>query len=345
MSAGNEQVSVANAQGFQAPPPPPPPVPESKPRGPRATKLLPFGIGFFVLGALIAIGGAAKFIPGGLSTGASLCLFGLILAGLSFVPLPVIPDPEPPLSLLNKALGVFYEPSRVFRNLRVHPHWIGVFVIIGLLTAIYSFAFTRRITPERITDYTIEKVSEMGPPFAPPPERLETMRAEQLSSLKHPVEQVGNVIKSFVGLFVFGAFVAALSMLGILAFGGRINFWQAMAVSFVASLPIVVIQKVLGLVVLYLKAPEDLHPILNAQTTVQDNLGILISAASHPVLFVLLSFIGITTLYSVWLRAKGLHLGATKASSGAGWGVSITLMILLIIFVTIWTSLFPQFIS
>lgn len=336
-------MSAANEESFQLPPPPP--MPESTPRAPRPTKLLFFAIGFFVLGVLIALGGAAKFIPGGLSTGGILALCSVVLAGLSFIPLPVVPEPDEPLSLLTKALGIFYEPSRVFRSLRSQPHWIGVFVIIGVLTAIYSFAFTQRITPERIVDHTMEKVAEMGPPFAPPPDRLDTMRAEQLSSLKNPFEQVGNVIKSFSGLFVLGAFVAALSMLGVLAFGGRINFWQSLAVTFYASLPIVVIQKLLGLVVLYLKPPEDLHPILNAQTTVQDNLGVLMSPAAHPVLFVLLSFVGITTLYSVWLRAKGLHLGATKASSGTGWGVSITLMILLMIFVAIWTALFPQFIS
>ena len=336
-------MSAPSEQGFQAPPPPP--MPQTTPRAPRATKLLPFGIGFFVLGLAVLGGGYAKLIPGGMSTGGLLCLFGVVLSGLSFVPLPVIPDPEPPLSLLEKAMGVFYEPSRVFRNLRAHPHWIGVFVIIGLLTAIYSFAFTRRITPERIVDHTVQKLSEMGPPFAPPPAALETMRADQLSSLTNPVEQVGNVVKSFIGLFLLSALVSALSLLGILAFGGRMNFWQDMAVTFYAALPIVVIQKVLGLVILYLKAPDDLHTILNQQTTLQDNLGLLFSPSAHPVIFVFMSFIGITSFYGVWLRAKGLHMGATKASSGVGWGVSITLLVLLVIFATIWTALFPGFIS
>ena len=202
----------------------------------------------------------------------------MVLAGLSFIRLPLVPEPEEATPVTDESAGNLLRAFRVFRNLRSHPHWVGAFVIIGLLTAIYSFAFTKRITPERIVDHTMEKVAEMGPPFAPPPDRIEAMRAEQLSSLKNPLEQVGNVIKSFAGLFAFGAFVAALSMLGVLVFGGRINFWQAMAVTFYASLPIVVIQKLLGLVVLYLKSPEDLHPILNAQTTVQDNLGVLIIA-------------------------------------------------------------------
>jgi hypothetical protein len=50
-------------------------------------------------------------------------------------------------------------------------------------------------------------------------------------------------------------------MLGVLAFGGRINFWQALAVNFYAALPVMFISKLLGLVILYLKTPDDLHLI------------------------------------------------------------------------------------
>ena len=108
------------------------------------------------------------------------------------------------------------------------------------------------------------------------------------------------------------------------------------------TLPIVVIQKVLGLVILYLKTPEDLHPVLNRDTTLQDNLGILFLPAEHPVLFVMASFVGLTSFYGLWLRAKGLHLGATKASSGVGWGVAVTLWLLLLLLATTVTALFPS---
>jgi hypothetical protein len=128
-------------------------------------------------------------------------------------------------------------------------------------------------------------------------------------------------------------------------FGGRINFWQSLAVIFWAWLPVVVIQKILGLVILYLKSPDDLHPIRNQDTTLQDNLSLLVSGADHPVLFVLLSFIGLTWFYYLWLRAKGLHYGGTKVSSGAGWGVSILLYILVMLFAVGATALFPSFVS
>ena len=337
-------MSAPQDPNFQAPPPPP--QAEEEPKAPRPTKLLwPIAIGVFVLGLIFVGGAIAKLLPGGFGTGGALCFFGLLLFGLSFIRLPLVPNPEPPLSWFEKVSGIFYEPSRVFRNLRSQPLWIGAFLTIWVLTTIYSTAFIQRITPERIVDHTVEKISQMGPPFAPPPEAIDNIRTNQLEQLKNPVQRVGAVLKSLVAIFVFTGLAAAISFLGIIAFGGRINFWQALAVIFYSALPVVVIQKVLGLVILYLKSPDDLHPILNQETTLQDNLGILLLPADHPVLFVIASFIGITSFYGLWLRARGLHLGATRVGKGAAWGVALTLWILLLLFATIVTALFPGFIS
>ena len=323
-------------------------TPIAAPRAPRPTKLRPIAIALIVIGLIVAVLGIPKLGPliaGGIVTGLILAVGGIILFAFSFLPLPTTTGDEEPLPFFAKLTGIFFEPSRVFRNLRVHPHWVGAYAVVVVLSVIYTFAFVQRITPERIVDHTTQKLAEMGPPFAPPPERIEAMRETQLKELKNPLERVGTVIKSAVGLFILGAFTAALCLLGALAFGGRINYWQSLAVVFYYWLPVTAIQKLLGLVILYLKAPEDLHPILNQETTLQDNLGILMTPANHPVLFVLLSFIGLTWFYTLWLRAKGLNLAATRMGSSAAWGVSITLYLLLMIFVTIWTSLFSSFIT
>ena len=335
MSAFNED--------FQAPPPPP--TPEAEPPAPRPVKLRPIAIGLFVAGILVLVGGIAKLIAGGISTGGAMCFGGVLLFILTLIPLPVVREPGEPLSFVEKLSGIFFEPSRVFRDLRSYPHWIGAFVIIAVISLVYSFAFVQRITPERIVEHMVDRVAQMPPPFTPPPQALEKMRTDQMSALKNPAERVGGMVKAIVGLFVLGVLAAALCLVLTLVFGGRINFWQALAVIFWAWLPVVLIQKILGLVILYLKAPEDLHPIRNQDTTLQDNLSLLVSGADHPVLFVLLSFIGLTWFYYLWLRAKGLHYGGTKVSSGAGWGVSILLYIMLLLFAVATTALFPSFVS
>jgi len=335
MSAFNED--------FQ--PPQPPPMPEEGPRAPRPVKLRPIAIGIFVAGLIVIGGGIAKFIPGGIGTGIVMALGGVLLFLLSLIPLPVVRESEEPLSFVEKVTGIFFEPARVFRNLRSNPHWIGAFLIIVVLSLVYSFAFVQRITPERIVEHMVSKVAEMPAPFTPPPQALDKMRTDQMSALKNPVERAGGMVKAVVGLFVLGTLAAALCLVLVLVFGGRINFWQALAVVFWAWLPVIVIQKILGLVILYLKSPDDLHPIRNQDTTLQDNLSLLVSGADHPVLFVLLSFIGLTWFYYLWLRAKGLHYGGTKVSSGAGWSVSIILYILVMLFALATTALFPSFVS
>jgi Yip1-like protein len=325
--------------------PPPPPMTEEGPRAARPVKLRPVAIAVFVLGIIVLVGGIAKFIPGGVGTGGAMCFGGILLFLLTLIPLPVVRESEEPLSFFEKVTGIFFEPARVFRNLRSHPHWIGAFGIIVVLSLIYSFAFVNRITPERIVEHMVSKVAEMPAPFTPPPQALEKMRTDQMSALKNPIERAGGMAKAVVGLFVLGVLAAALCLLLLLVFGGRINFWQALAVIFWAWLPVVVIQKILGLVILYLKSPDDLHPIRNQDTTLQDNLSLLVSGTDHPVLFVLLSFIGLTWFYYLWLRAKGLHYGGTKVSSGAGWSVSIILYILVMLFAVAATALFPSFVS
>ena len=333
-------MSYPNAD-FQAPPPP---LPEVKP-APRPTKLRTIAIPLFVIGLIVCALGIPKIVPGGIASGAAMAFLGIVFFALSFVPLPVIENAEEPMSPTQKLLGVFFEPSKVFRNLRAHPRWVAGYVVVTVLSLVYTFAFTQRLTPERIVNYRVDKVAEMPPPFTPPPDRIETMRTQGIEQLKNPIQRVGTVVTAFVAAFCFTAVMAALYLLGVLVFGGRINFWQSLSIMFYAAVPIIAIQKLLGLVLLYLKAPDDIHPILGQETLVQDNLGVLFSPADHPVMFVLATSIGILSFYSLWLKYTGLRNGGTKVSSGTAWGVAIMLWILGTLAITGLTALFPSFIS
>ena len=238
-------MSYPNAD-FQAPPPP---LPEVKP-APRPTKLRTIAIPLFVIGLIVCALGIPKIVPGGIASGAAMAFLGIVFFALSFVPLPVIENAEEPMSPTQKLLGVFFEPSKVFRNLRAHPRWVAGYVVVTVLSLVYTFAFTQRLTPERIVNYRVDKVAEMPPPFTPPPDRIETMRTQGIEQLKNPIQRVGTVVTAFVAAFCFTAVMAALYLLGVLVFGGRINFWQSLSIMFYAAVPIIAIQKLLGLVLL-----------------------------------------------------------------------------------------------
>lgn len=327
---------------FQAPPAPP--IPQTPPVGARPTNLRPFAIAFFVLGLIAIATGIAKILPGGFFTGVAFACWGILLFGLSFIRFPeVTGTEEPPMTAVQKLLGVFYEPSRVFKNLRFHPHWLAAFLVIVLVNVVYTVAFVQRITPERIVSYTMDKLEES--PIKPPPDRMEKARDDAMQQAKQPIQRIQTAAKTFVGFFVLGALVAALYLVAIMIFGGRINFWQALAVYFYASLPVMVIQKLISLVILYIKSPDDVHPIMGQETLVQDNLGILFNPADHPVLFVAATVIGVLSFYGLWLRAKGLKNGGTKVSGTAAWGATLTVWALWVLFAVSISAIFPSFIS
>ncbi len=338
-TGGFRQMSYANPEEFHAPPPPST-LDESVS---RPTKLRIPAIVLFVVGVLLLLGGIAKIIPGGIGTGIALVVWGLLLFGLSFVPLPRLgPDAPPPMSPMQRLTGIFFEPSQVFKNLGRHPRWLAAFLIIAFLNIGYAVAFWHRLTPERIVAYVTEKMAQT--PLIPP-EAVERAKVNQLEQAKDPIQRVQTAVKSMFGLFLLYAVTAALYLLGVLVFGGRINYWQAFVVAVYAALPVAIIQRIVSFIILYVKSPDDIHPILGQETLVQDNLGILFSPAEHPVLFVAATSIGILSFYGLWLRATGLRNAGEKVSKAAAWGTVIVFWALAVLIGIIFAALFPAFIS
>ena len=274
------------------------------------------------LGCAVVVAGIVKVLPGAVIViGAALAFFGVLATGLSFVPAHrAAADAPPPMSPFERIAGLFYQPSEVFRNLRAHPRWLTALLIMTLCSFIYSTAFTQRITPERIVGHTSQKLVESG--WMDEKQAAE-MKEQGIADAKNPVRVWGGVVNQFVFGFVLMAVMAGLILLGVLAFGGRINLWQALAVAVHAALPIVVIRKLLSLLLLYLKSPDDLHPTLNAEGLVQDNLGVLFSAGEHPILFVAASMLGVLSFYGLWLLATGLKHGGERVSSTTAWSIAI----------------------
>lgn len=342
MSDPNQEFPAPPPQEFQAPPPPPAPEPEAKP--PRPPRMLMVAIVFFVLGLAIIVAGIANLITGGVGAGIGVVFFSGLLLGLSFIRLPATTADAPaPLSVFEKLAGIFYEPSRVFKNLRSHPRWLVAFLIVALLNVVYTAAFTQRLTPEKVIGYRVEKLAESPIMPAEAIEGSKQQAQQEIQEARMPGKKVTAAVSGLVVAFFLMALFAALYLLGMLAFGGRMNFWQAFAVAIYSALPVAIIQKILSLLLLYIKSPEDVHPILNADSLVQDNFGLLITPADHPVFFVAASFIGVLSFYKLWLTANGLRHGSYRASSGAAWGVALTLWILGLVLSIALAAALPSF--
>jgi hypothetical protein len=299
------------------------------------------GVIIFVLGLLLVVLGAIKILPGAVQPGIFGILVGLVCFGLSFVRRPDPgPDAPPPLPWTERVTGIFYEPARIFQNLRYHPRWVAGFVVIAIFSAIYNVAFVQRMTPEVIALAPIEKSIEGG---WIPADRAEAIREQTREAARSPATRVTGPLTEIGGILLFCAFFAAIFLVLALIFGGKLNYWQAFCVAVYSALPIIVIDKALSLILLYIKSPDDIEPLKGARGLVRADLGILFKASEHPYLYVLGSSIGLLTLYGLWLEATGLHYAGEKISSSSAWTIALILWAIGLCFGLGAAALFPSF--
>ena len=315
-------------QEFQAPPPPPIAV---EPERTRPGYLLWIGIPLIVIGIIVVVLGipGINLVVGGIGTGAAICALGILLAVFSLIRMPAVENPPEKMSTVQTLVGIFFEPTRVFRNLRAHPQFLAAILLAGMINGVYALAFTHRLTPERIINYTMDKLEDS--PLKPPPEAMAVARTQGVEQAKAVTFQIGDFLKKIVSAFFGVALIAGLALVAVLVFGGSMHYWQTFAVVAYVSFPVVLIQKGISLLILYLDAPDDIHPLLGQETLVYDNLGLLIAAKDHPVLWVVATTIGVISFYRLWLTATGLKEGGYKVNSSAGWGAAITLFVLFLL--------------
>jgi hypothetical protein len=298
-------------------------------------------IAVLVVGILLLVAGLMRILPGAAGPGGALCFLGVVMLGLSFIPrTPAGADAPAPMSEAEKITSVFYEPARVFQELRVRPYWGTAFLIIALSVAIYQFAYTQRIGAETIALATIDKTIESG--FIPA-DRAGEIRENAAREARVPFAKVAGAVNGVAGTFVIMAILAGLYMLGVLVSGARIKFWQAFSVAVYAALPVVVLQNLISLLLLYIKSPDDIDPIKGQRGLVHADLGVLFNAAEHPYLFVLGSSLGLFTLYGLWLTASGLRHAGEKVTNGTAWSIALGLWLLTVLLGLGAAVLFPTF--
>jgi hypothetical protein len=101
----------------------------------------------------------------------------------------------------------------------------------------------------------------------------------------------------------------------------------------------------LNTLVLYLKDPAEIHPILGQQSLVQDSLNFLVSSADNPVIYTLLGTFSLLTFYWIALNAIGLKNAGEKVSGTIAWTASISIFVVILFFGLAMALAFPSFIS
>jgi hypothetical protein len=304
------------------------------------------GIVVAVIGLVFALLSMFDIVPGITSTGIYLILLGGLICGLSFIKKPD-ENETPRISTSETLANIFFSPVEVFQNLRRHPRWLVALLIMSVMSGVYTNLFLYRLTPERVTNFVIDKTLE-SPLFAGNEEarrQIEAGRAEAIKQNTNPLIRIAQVVNGFIGKIFLYAFLAAVFLLVILAMGGSINYWQAFSAAVYASFPVEVLRFVLNTIILFIKDPTDIHPILGQSALIQDNLGFLVSPSVSPVIFTLLSSIGILMFYWVWLNAVGLKNAGEKVSSTAAWSATIIIYLVFVAFGAVTSYFFSGFIT
>ena len=306
------------------------------------------GIVIAGLGLLIAIVSIVKAVPGFTWTmpGVLMIVVGGLIIGLSFVDKPDTEGVER-MSTPSTLLNIFFSPSEVFQNLRRHPRWLVAVIVMTLLSSVYATLFFQRLTPERIANYTIDKTLEM--PMVANSEdarkQVEEGRKAAIEDAKSPVSQVGRAVTGFAGQLVWFAILSGIFLLFALAMGGTLNFWQAFSAAVYASFPVAVIRFVLNTLLLYIKDPSEIHPILGQGSLIQDNLSFLVTASQNPVIYSLLASLSLLWFYWVFMNAIGLKNAGEKVTGSIAWTAVLVVWVVMVLLGMGVSWAFPSFIS
>lgn len=302
------------------------------------------GIIVAAIGLMVAILSIIRILPGLTMPGVMMILLGGLIIGLSFIDKP---DAEAAERMSTPAtLGnIFFSPGEVFLNLRRHPRWLIAMMIISILSATYSNLFVYRLTPERVVNFTTDKVLEMPLMNDEGRKRAEADRESTIAAFKNPVMVAGQAVSGFATSVLGFAFLAVIFLLFSMAMGGKINYWQAFAAAIYAAFPFSVIRFVLNTIILFLKDPTDVHPILGQGSLIQDNLSFLVIPSANPVIYTLLASLSLLGFYWIWLNATGLKNAGEKVSGTVAWTASIAIYSILILFSVAMAALFPGFLS
>lgn len=303
------------------------------------------GVAVAAVGLILAVLSILNVIPGMTGNGVVLVLFGGLIIGMSFINKVPKEESGEEMSTPNTLLNIFLSPSETFRSLRRNPRWLVALLFMTLLSVVYSNLFVERLTAERIANYTIDKTLQMPIMSDEAKKQVEAGRQQAIDDAKNPIKRAVGSVMAFVARVVWFAFLGALFFLVVMAFGGSIYYWQAFSAAVYAAFPASVIQSVLNIIVLYLKDPTEIHPILGQSSLIQDNLSFLVAPADNPVIFTILGSLSLLWFYWIWLNATGLKNTGDRVSSSTGWAGSLIAYGMIVLFAVTMSFLFPSFIS
>jgi hypothetical protein len=231
----------------------------------------------------------------------------------------------PEMSTGETLTGVFFEPSRTFEALRARPRFLVAGLILFAMTCIVTAVLFMRVD---MAQYMRERIDRS-------PNAAQISEAQKETQVR--IGKTFGMVLIPLTVPIGIALGSAIYMLLVMAFGGAINYKKSLAVWTYSSLAPAVLGTLIALLVLFLKSPDTINP----ENLIATNPGALLGEDSSRVLVAFLRQFDLLRFYGMFLAALGLRKVA-KISSGAAWGVVLTLWIVLFLFAVGSAALFGR---
>ena len=205
---------------------------------------------------------------------------------------------EPALSEGQRLVDVFIAPSKTFTDLRRNASWWAPFLIIVIVSSLFSYVVDQKVGFRKVVDNQIQ----LRPKAA---ERLEQMPAEQREkALSRQVAITKGVtyVVPLIGLIVYAIFAGILLATVKVVSSAEVTFGALYAVVVYSRMPEVV-KALLTVLSLAAGVSSDAFDIKNPVAT---NIAYFLDPTGSPVARALLSSLDIITFWTLTLTAIGV---------------------------------------
>jgi len=218
------------------------------------------------------------------------------------------------MNFFQRLAGVYFEPTKTFRDINIKATWIGIFVISALVGILFAYAVSQRVDVSAITRQALEnspvKLSE---------EQLNQMESRMAAQQNSPMSKIFSLITTPISTIVTYLILAGIFLLLFMLMGAQLKFKKALAATMWGMAPPSMIQQILSAVILYIKEPYSVDP---TQGIVMSHLGGLIDSKAHAVLHSVASSIDLFSIWTIILLSIGFaaisdgRMKTKKAATG-----------------------------
>jgi Yip1 domain len=210
------------------------------------------------------------------------------------------------MSGIARIFGVFFEPGKTFEDIAQRPGWL----LPVLLIIICSIAFTVTFTQHVGWEHMMRQQMENSPRTAQMTAEQREQAIQQGARFAPIMGYVAVVFMPTVGYLIMAAVLLAMTAM----MSAGIKFKQVFAVVCYSGLPGIIFG-LLGMVVMFLKKPED----FNIQNPLMFNVGAFMDPqGGSKFVYSLATSIDLFSFWMIFLIATGLKAAAGKRLSFGG---------------------------